>query len=66
VDSLTQSKVDAKCAAIVLAEVHIIERIEIFPDKVDPRYVDKIYDLNARNENKGKIKGDDLNIKKVS
>jgi hypothetical protein len=58
--------VDAKCASIVLADVHIIEKIELFPDKVDPRHVDKIYDLNARNQGKGKVKGDDLNIKKVS
>jgi hypothetical protein len=43
--------------------VLILERIEIFPDKTDPKLVDKIYELNAR---KPKNKGEEKNIKKVS
>jgi hypothetical protein len=45
IDSLTTTKVDAKVASIIFSEVLILERIEIFPDKTDPKLVDKIYEL---------------------
>jgi hypothetical protein len=44
--------------------VLIIERIEIFPDKTDPKLVDKIYEMAARKPNAKN--NEDKNIKKIS
>ena len=62
IDGLTTTKVDAKVASIIFAEVHIIEKIEIMPDKVDPKLIEKVYELNARRPKKSEEKGS----KKVS
>jgi hypothetical protein len=48
VDTLTQTKVDAKCASLIFSEILIIDRIELFPDKVEPKTVEKVYEMNAR------------------
>ena len=52
VDGLTATKVDAKCCCIILSEAHIIEKIEIFPDKSDPKNVEKQYQLSLRKSGK--------------
>ena len=64
IDTLVVTKVDPKVASIVFSEVLVIERIEIFPDKTDPKLVDKIYNLNARKPN---VKNnEEKGVKKVS
>jgi hypothetical protein len=42
--------------------MHIIEKIEIMPDKVEPKLIEKVYELNARRPKKSEEKGS----KKVS
>ena len=37
IDSLTGQKIDSKVTGIIFAEVHIVERIEILSDKMDPK-----------------------------
>lgn len=62
IDGLTATKVDAKVTSIIFSEVHIIERIEIMPDKVEPNLIEKVYELNARRPKKV----EDKSTKKVS
>jgi aromatic ring-opening dioxygenase LigB subunit len=67
IDSLTGTKNDAKVAGIILAEVHIVERIEILADKTDPLQIDKLYQLLARIKARvGKDKDEGQVTKKVS
>lgn len=41
VDSLTGQKIDTKVAGIILAEVHMLQRVEILSDKVQANGVEK-------------------------
>ena len=67
-DTLTETKADSRVVGIILANVHIVERLELFVDKV---HCDKMeYSYQEAEKRKAKIarvgKGCESGVRRIS